>query len=74
MGAGVLDRSGGVGGEGFDGLLALAEEVEQLDPPGVGEGVADAGELGVEGVLELAVTGHRPGSGQGWLDAYSNSL
>ena len=45
-------------GECLDGLLALPEEVEQLDPFGARERMADAGELRVEGVLELSVAGH----------------
>lgn len=61
MRARVLDRRRDVLGECFDGLFALAQEVEQLDPFWAGERVPDARELGVEGVLELSVAGHVAG-------------
>ena len=55
MRAGVLEWSACVFGELFDGRLPLAQEVEQLDTLRARERVADAGELRVERVFELAV-------------------
>jgi hypothetical protein len=55
MGARILERGAGLVGQLVDGFLALREQVQELEAPGAGEGVADAGELTVEGVLEGAV-------------------
>ncbi len=62
-GAEGLEVLGGVGdgeaaeaGEVLDGAFALGEEVEDFEACGVGEGLADAGELGEEGLL--GVGGH----------------
>ena len=44
-------------------MSPLTEQVEELDAPGAGEGVPDAGELRVEGIFEVAV-GHRGHGGQ----------
>ena len=66
--AGVLDGRGRFVGEGFDGALALPEEVEELDAFWAREGVADAGKLRVEGVLEFAMSWHGRMVG---LDQYS---
>jgi hypothetical protein len=51
----VLDGGFRLLGERLDGLLALAQEVEQLEPRRAGDGVAKPGELGVDGTLEFAV-------------------
>jgi hypothetical protein len=56
----VFDLGRGLLGELFDGLLALAQEIEQFESLGARDRVADPGELGVQGILEGAmVGGHR---------------
>jgi len=70
MGARVLDGGVRVPGEALDRLLSLTEEIEEFDALGAGEGVADAGELRVQGVLELAMGhGSTGGSAAGLVDA-----
>ena len=57
----ILDRGRGLLGELFDGLLALAQEIEQLESLGARDRLADPGEMGVQGILEGAM-GSRHGS------------
>lgn len=56
----------GLAGQGLDAVLALGEEVEQLDPAGAGQGLADSGELLVEGGLRRAWARHLPHSNDRW--------
>ena len=53
----ILDRGRGLLGELFNGLLALAQEIQQLESLGARDRVADPGELGVQGILEGAMVG-----------------
>jgi hypothetical protein len=56
----ILDCGRGLLGELFNGLLALAQEIQQLESLGARDRVTDPGELGVQGILEGAmVSGHR---------------
>ena len=48
----------GLAGQGLDAVLALRQQVEELDPPGAGEGLPDPGELLVEGGLRGSRRGH----------------
>lgn len=48
MGRGQCDAHVGLGRQCLDAVLALGKQVEELDPPGTGEGLADPGELLVE--------------------------
>src|SRR5262249_47344763 len=57
----VGDRQAGLAGEGIDAAWCLSEQIQQLEPLLAGERRADAGELAVDPVLELAM-GHRRGS------------
>src|SRR5437868_14186633 len=61
----VFERCGGLLGQRLDRLLALTQEVEELDALGARNGVANASELLVQGVLELAM---RHGVGMSALD------
>ena len=51
--AGVLDWSSRQVGEPFHRFFALTQELEQLDAFGTGDGVANARELCVQGILDL---------------------
>jgi hypothetical protein len=53
----ILDRGRGLLGELLNGLLALAQEIEQLEPLGARDRVADPGELGMQRILEGAMLG-----------------
>lgn len=48
------DAAAGLAGEGFHRPGPLREQVEQLEPRGAGGGLADTGDLRVDGVLEGA--------------------
>ena len=61
----------GGAGEGLDGVLALGEQVEQLEALGVREALAGAGELLVQGGLGVAAAHWVPpgpgvAAGSGW--------
>lgn len=55
LGAGKFDVDVGLCGQDFDGLLTLSEYLQKFQPLGTGSGLADAGDLFVEQVLELAL-------------------
>ena len=55
VGGGPPDPDLGSCGQGLDAPLPLGEQIEDLDPAGTGEGLADAGELLVESVLRHAI-------------------
>src|SRR5690606_28293195 len=46
-------------GQGLDGTRALAEQVEQLEPAGAGDRLADPGELLEDSVLEATIGARR---------------
>lgn len=54
---GVGDGHAGLGGKGLDAPGGLSKQVDEFEAPLAGEGVGDAGELGIEAVLEIAM-GH----------------
>jgi hypothetical protein len=51
----VGNREGGLRGKRLDRARPLAEEIHQLEPLGRGQGLAEAGELLVDTVLESAM-------------------
>ena len=57
---GVGEREADFGRERVHRALALGEQLEHFQPVGAGERLADAGELAVEAVLEVAVRVDRP--------------
>lgn len=68
MSAGVLERHARLFRERFDGLLSLAQQVEQLEPLRTRDGMSNPSELRVEGVFQLAVC-HTRSAGMKSLDS-----